>query len=56
MYNHIMDIVQHSKEMNYQIMKRSGGNVNARKLRKLIWKGYILYNSNYTTFWKLWRQ
>ena len=39
--------------MSYQAMKTRGGNVNAYTWgKKPIWKGCILYDSNYIAFWK----
>jgi len=39
--------------MSYQVMKRHGGTLNAYcKGKKVVCKGYMLYDSNYMTFWK----
>ena len=39
--------------MSYQAMKTCRGNINAYNWgEKPIWKGYILYDSNYIAFWK----
>ena len=38
--------------MSYQAMKKHGGNVNVSKWKKPIWKGYMLYDSNYMKLWK----
>lgn len=38
-----------------QNMKRHGGNLNVcTKWKKSIWKGYLLYDSNYIIFWERW--
>ena len=39
------------KRNDYQTMKRHGRTLHTKQ-RKPIWKGYILYHSNYMTFWK----
>lgn len=46
------------KKMSYQAMKRGTGTLNAYSKEKPIWKGYILYDSNYDFLAKakLWRQ
>ena len=40
--------------MSYQVTKKDIEDVSMHitKQKNPIWKGYILYNSNYTTFWK----
>ena len=40
--------------MSYQAIKKHGGIKNITKWKKSIWKGYIVYNSNYIIFWKRW--
>ena len=39
--------------MSYQSTKRHEGNLmHVTNWKKSLWKGYILYDSNYMTFWK----
>ena len=49
---HILGWRLKKKKKSYEAMKRHGRNLNACKWKKPIWKGYILYDSNHTTFWK----
>lgn len=48
-----MNIIQQWKEMNQQNTKRHRGTLNVYCwVKKLVWKGCILFDSSYMAFWK----
>jgi hypothetical protein len=51
-YIHSVSITQHWKEMSCETIKRHGRNSPATEWKRMIFKSYILCDSNYLAFWK----